>query len=89
MAVASSDVAKGTAPLTVQFDSTGSRDPDGSTLLHAWDFGDGAASDQPNPSHTYPEPGVFVATLTVWDDQSLSGVAQIEISVRGPQRRSP
>jgi probable HAF family extracellular repeat protein len=89
VAVASSDVTKGKAPLTVHFDATGSHDPEGSALVHAWDFGDGAASDQPNPSHTYPEPGLFVATLTVRDDQGLSGVAQIEISVRGPQRRTP
>lgn len=89
VAVASSDVAKGKAPLAVHFDSTGSHDPDGSTLVYAWDFGDGAASDQPNPSHTYPEPGLFVATLAVRDDQGLSDLAQIEISVRGSQRRSP
>jgi len=89
IAVAGADVTKGKAPLTVRFDSAGSRDPDGSALTYAWDFGDGAASDRPDPSHTYVEPGVFVATLTVRDDQGLSGVAQIEISVRGSKRRSP
>lgn len=88
VAVASADVSKGKAPLTVHFDSAGSRDPDGSALAHAWDFGDGAASDQPDPSHTYREPGDFVATLTVRDAQGLSDSAQLEISVRGSQRPS-
>jgi len=86
VAVASSDVTKGKAPLAVQFDSTGSSDPDGSALVYAWDFGDGSTSQEPNPSHIYGVPGVFVATLTVHDDQGQSASAQIEITVRGTQK---
>ncbi len=89
VAVAGSDVTKGKAPLTVRFTSTGSYDPDGSGLAYEWSFGDGAASDQPDPTHTYTETGDFVATLTVWDDEGLSDVAELAISVRGPKRRSP
>jgi probable HAF family extracellular repeat protein len=88
VAVAGADVTKGKAPLTVRFDSSGSHDPDGSGLAYEWSFGDGASSDQPDPSHTYPEPGVYVVTLTVRDDEGLTDVAQLEISVRGSQRRS-
>jgi probable HAF family extracellular repeat protein len=88
VAIAGADVTKGKAPLTVRFDSSGSHDPDGSALATEWSFGDGASSDQPNPSHTYLEPGAYVVTLTVRDDGGLSDVAQLEISVRGPQRRS-
>jgi PKD repeat protein len=31
----------------------------------AWDFGDGATSDQKNPSHEYAGPGRYSVTLTV------------------------
>ncbi len=33
----------------------------------AWDFGDGAASNLPSPSHTYAAPGVYNVSLTVSD----------------------
>ena len=44
----------GRAPLTVQFQSTGTVDPDGDSLSLAWDFnGDGKVdSRKPNPSYT-------------------------------------
>ncbi|PFG40131.1 uncharacterized protein DUF1349 [Georgenia soli] len=63
----SADVTSGPVPLTVQFDSAGSRDPDGSEITVAWDFGDGATSTDPAPSHTYTEAGDYTATLTVTD----------------------
>jgi formylglycine-generating enzyme required for sulfatase activity len=31
----------------------------------AWDFGDGATSTEQNPTHTYGDPGVYTASLTV------------------------
>ena len=42
-------------PLTVQFSSAGTRDPDGDTLAYAWDFdADGDVdSREPNPSFIY------------------------------------
>ena len=37
------------------------------TGLHtwAWDFGDGATSSVPSPSHTYVDPGTYTVSLTV------------------------
>ena len=35
------------------------------TTSYAWDFGDGNTSNQPNPVHTYAQPGVYQVTLTV------------------------
>ena len=61
------DVTSGPAPLTVQFDSAGSRDPDGTDVTFAWDFGDGQTSTEAAPSHTYTTAGDFTATLTVTD----------------------
>src|SRR5690606_22823357 len=47
-----SDVTSGPLPLEVQFSSAGSRDPDGTEVTFAWDFGDGATSTEANPTHT-------------------------------------
>jgi len=54
----------------LQLHSTGTTDPDlgsGQTLTYAWDFGDGATSNDPNPLHTYLAPGSYVAGLRVCD----------------------
>jgi glucose/arabinose dehydrogenase/PKD repeat protein len=64
---ATSDVDKGPDPLTVNFSSAGSSDPDGEPLTYAWDFGDGTTSAAADPAHTYDETGVYTATLTVTD----------------------
>jgi trimeric autotransporter adhesin len=55
---------------TVTFTSTAT-DPDGSVQTHAWDFGDGATSEEENPVHTYAEAGSYTVTLVVIDDEGL------------------
>ncbi|HDP35024.1 MAG TPA: PKD domain-containing protein [Candidatus Hydrogenedentes bacterium] len=55
---------RGTAPLTVRFrDMT---DP-GAAVIRAyqWEFGDGAKSQTPNPTHEYKVPGTYPVKLTV------------------------
>ena len=54
-----------TAPNTLDFTSTTS----GGTppYSYAWDLGDGATSNIPNPSHTYATNGPYTVTLTVLD----------------------
>ncbi|HWK28422.1 MAG TPA: ThuA domain-containing protein [Solirubrobacter sp.] len=73
----------GLAPLTVQFDSTGSHDPEDGPITYAWDFdGDGNVdSTDPNPSHVYTANGAYVAKLTVKDSNGLTGVENIPITV--------
>ncbi len=75
----------GPAPLTVNFSSAGSNDPDpGQTALltYDWDFGDGSAhSAQPNPSHQYTTAGNKTALLTVTDPYLLSSTATVVIQV--------
>jgi hypothetical protein len=51
---------EGVPPLTVKFTS----DFDGRTL---WDFGDGATSDDPNPTRVFEKPGLYEVSLTVTD----------------------
>jgi len=81
--VATGTPDSGGTPLTVQFSSAGTRDPDaGDQLTYAWDFqSDGTVdSTDPNPSFTYTTAGNFTAQLTVTDTSNKTGVANVEIS---------
>ncbi|GAA1037210.1 ThuA domain-containing protein [Virgisporangium ochraceum] len=74
----------GQAPLTVQFSSAGSYDPDpGESISFAWDFtSDGTVdSADPNPSFTYTTNGVFTAKLTVTDSSGKTAVLTRVITV--------
>ena len=81
VAVASANPENGNAPLTVQFSSDGSSDPDGAISAYAWDFGDGDTSNEANPSYTYANAGTYDAILTVTDDQGATGSATVTINV--------
>lgn len=72
-AVAAANPSAGQAPLTVNFSSAGSSDPDSDPLAFGWNFGDGAGSNAANPSHTYTIPGSYAAILNVNDGRG--GVA--------------
>ena len=54
-AVLTTNRTDGPAPLTVNFSSAGSLDPDpGDSIRFEWDFGDGSPiSTEANPTHTY------------------------------------
>jgi PKD repeat protein len=63
----------GPSPLAVDFDASGSSDPDaGDTLTsYLWDFGDGSPTQTtttPTTSHTYSTNGAYTASLRVEDD---------------------
>jgi glucose/arabinose dehydrogenase len=72
----------GSLPLTVQFSSTGTHDPEGDPISLAWSFmGDGTTnSTAPAPSFTYTTPGNFQAQLTVTDSHGNQTVANVPIS---------
>ncbi len=72
LAVASSDKTSGPNILTVNFNGSGSSDPDGDTLNYSWDFGDGSTSNQMNPSHDFDITGDYDVELTVSDGQTIS-----------------
>ncbi|MDD4904260.1 MAG: PKD domain-containing protein [Candidatus Bipolaricaulis sp.] len=56
-----------------------SLDADGQVVSWRWEFGDGATSAAPNPTHPYHAPGVYTAVLTVEDADGL--VARSERSI--------
>jgi len=82
VAVASVTPDHGSAPLTVQFSSAGSYDPDGTISATFWDFGDGSSSKEANPSHTYATVFVFQATLTVTDDNGATHSDTVSVNVQ-------
>jgi hypothetical protein len=84
-AVATANPTSGPVPLTVQFNGSGSSDPDGDALSYAWDLdGDGAYDDSTavNPSFTYTAAGTYTARLRVTDARGASSLsAPITITV--------
>jgi glucose/arabinose dehydrogenase len=74
----------GPAPLTVQFDATGSTDPDGDPLAYSWDLnGDGTFGDSTSatPSFTYTQNGQYTVGLRVSDGRGGLGTDQTTIIV--------
>ncbi|MBX7164721.1 MAG: DUF4214 domain-containing protein [Pirellulales bacterium] len=68
VAVATATPAYGDTPLWVQFDATGSSDPDQDSLTYVWDFGDGSAPGYgATPGHLYSSRGIYQARVTAYD----------------------
>ena len=77
-------VTNGNAPLSVQFSSAGSRDPDPSdSISFAWDFDNDGTVDSidPNPTYVYTSTGVYTAKLTVTDSGGKTDVKTTVITV--------
>ena len=60
----SSNVTSGNKPLTVSFTDTSTNSP----TAWSWTFGDGATSNEKNPTHKYSTEGSYPVTLTVTND---------------------
>ncbi|MEY4385505.1 MAG: hypothetical protein RLY20_788 [Verrucomicrobiota bacterium] len=86
VAVASADQYYGPGPLTVQFSSAGSVDPDAQMISYQWNFGDGSpVSTLANPSHQFTAigstPTNFPVTLTVTDTGGLFASKTLNIAL--------
>jgi glucose/arabinose dehydrogenase/PKD repeat protein len=81
VAEASADPDSGQPPLTVEFSSEGSVDPDGDEITLEWDLGDGTTSDEANPTHTYTGTGTYPVQLTVTDSTDRSSTSNLTITV--------
>jgi uncharacterized repeat protein (TIGR01451 family) len=78
IASATGSPTNGPAPLTVNFNGSGSSDPEGGPLAYAWDLdGDGAFDDSTavQPTYTYTQPGTYNARLRVTDNQNQSATS--------------
>jgi PKD repeat protein len=83
-AVANATPTSGPQPLNVGFSSAGSSDPDGTIVTYAWDFDDSGSSGQEDPNHTFASAGVYDVTLTVTDNDGLTGSDVVRITVTDP-----
>jgi PKD repeat protein len=72
---------------TINFDGSGSYDPDGQVVTWAWDFnGDGVyndpyTGDSKKPTHLFANPGTFYVDLKVFDNESGWDVLDTKIEV--------
>jgi PKD repeat protein len=66
-----------------------SSDSDGRIVSWAWEFGDGTASTERSPNHTYASNGTYDVKLTVADDDGLTASRTVQASTNGSTNRSP
>jgi PKD repeat protein len=84
VATVSAVPAGGDVPLSVDFSSADTTDPDGTVTAYAWDFGDGETSSEASPTHTYTVGGPYVATLTVTDDGGAQTTQEVLVQAVEP-----
>ena len=75
----------GTASLSeggsASFDASGSLDPDGSIVSHAWNFGDGSTGAGATATHVYAQDGEYLVTVTTTDNDGLTDTASLTVTV--------
>ena len=71
----------GPAPLLVNFNASGSSDPDGTIRQYQWDFGDGALGSGSTISHTFVNTGTYNVQLTVTDNDGETNSATVFVGV--------
>jgi PKD repeat protein len=74
----------GTAGTPVQFDGSGSSDPNGDLLTYRWDFGDGSFGDGEMPRHDFTSAGTYAVTLLVNDGQFDSTPDSTTVAISDP-----
>jgi PKD repeat protein len=72
--------ATGTVPLSVNFSSAGSNDPDGSIVAYEWLFGDGTTATGASASKVYTTAGSYTAQLRVTDNSGLTSTKAVTIT---------
>ena len=80
VAIAAANPTSGPTPLTVNFSSAGSLDPEGQALSYSWTFGDGTTSTAANPVHIYGQAGQYTVRLSVSDGVNSTLATPIFIS---------
>ncbi len=73
----------------IQFDGTGSSDPDGDALTYSWTLSDGRTMTGAQPSITFSTAGTYTVTLVVSDGQLSSTGATATITITGTINNAP
>ncbi len=83
----------GIAGQPVQFDASGTSDPEGDSLVYLWDFGDGSPppfpSEDPTATHTYASPGTYTAQLAVTDRVNPPVLVEVAVEIFGQVNQPP
>jgi len=69
----------------VQFNATGSNDPDGSIVSYAWDFGDGGSGSGATPVHSFGTNISYTVRLTVTDNGGATDTITKTVSVESSE----
>jgi glucose/arabinose dehydrogenase len=73
----------GPTPLKVDFDASGSSDPEAQNLTYRWDFGDPASTtdtaNEARASYTYTAAGTRTARVTVTDEKGNTDTAEVTV----------
>jgi len=72
----------------VQFDGSGSNDSDGTIASYAWSFGDGSTDLGVARWHRFNNPGTYIVTLTVTDDDGAIDTMTQAVQI-GPSNQAP
>jgi PKD repeat protein len=67
--------------LTCSFDASGSTD-DGAIVGYSWSYGDGNTDTGVTSEHTYSTAGTYTVTLTVTDDDGITGAATGQVQAK-------
>jgi uncharacterized protein (TIGR03437 family) len=82
LAVITSSASSGLAPVSVDFDASGSTDPAGSALTFNWLFSDGTPPvTGANVSHSFLDPGVYSVTLNATNTLGRSNTTATTVTV--------
>jgi DNA/RNA endonuclease G (NUC1) len=66
---------------SVTLNASGSLDPNGSIVSYEWNFGDGTVASGVSVAHEYAQDGVYNASVTVTDNDGLTGTAVFAVIV--------
>ncbi|MEO6002400.1 MAG: PKD domain-containing protein [Opitutus sp.] len=89
VAIISPSTLSGTAPLTITFSGQSSSDSDGLIASYQWNFGNGTGATGIAAGNTYMSAGTYTVTLTVIDNDGLSGMATATITVAAAPNIDP
>ena len=74
----------GLIPLTVNFNSTGTNDPDGEIDSYTWTFPDNSTASGPTARYIFTEAGAYMVKLMVEDDDGAMAEKEILVTATAP-----